>query len=63
MEKMGGIKNFNIKTLEKRFNIKSVEIIPDLSLAEDVVTVNGSQFTVDQNTKKQEVFIPQQGAQ
>jgi len=41
VSKMRGIKNFNIKTLEKRFNIKSVEIIPDSSLAEDVVAVYG----------------------
>ena len=45
VSKMRGIKNFNIKTLKKRFNIKSVEIIPDHSLAEDVVTLNG--FTVN----------------
>ncbi|MCJ7617683.1 MAG: hypothetical protein MUO43_14220, partial [Desulfobacterales bacterium] len=46
ISKMRGIKNFNVKTLKKRFNIKSLEIIPDLSLAEDDVTVHGSQFTV-----------------
>lgn len=40
VSKMRGIKNFNIKTLEKRFNIKSLEIIPDYSLAEDEVTVH-----------------------
>ncbi|MCD4764162.1 MAG: radical SAM protein [Desulfobacterales bacterium] len=51
VSKMRGIKNFNIKTLEKRFNIKSVEIIPDHSLAEDVVAVYSLQLTVDQNTK------------
>jgi len=47
VSKMRGIKNFNIKTLEKRFNIKSVEIISDHSLAEDAVTVHSSQFTVN----------------
>ncbi|MBU2522458.1 MAG: radical SAM protein [Proteobacteria bacterium] len=46
ISKMRGIKNFNVKTLKKRFNIKSLEIIPDSSLAEDDVTVHGSQLTV-----------------
>ena len=57
VSKMRGIKNLNIKTLEKRFNIKSLEIMPDISLAEDEITVNGSQFTVDRliKTQKQEV--------
>ena len=47
VSKMRGIKNFNIKPLKKRFNIKSVKIIPDRSLAEDEIMVHGSQFTVN----------------
>ena len=36
---MRGLKNKNVDALEKRFQIKSLEIVPDTSLAEDKLTV------------------------
>jgi histone acetyltransferase (RNA polymerase elongator complex component) len=39
ISKMRGLKNKNVESLKKKFQIKSLEIIPDLSLAEDKLTV------------------------
>jgi histone acetyltransferase (RNA polymerase elongator complex component) len=39
ISKMRGLKNKNVKRLKKKFQIKSLEIIPDFSLAEDKLTV------------------------
>ena len=35
ISKMKGLKNINVDTLKKRFHIKSLQIIPDASIAED----------------------------
>lgn len=40
VSKIRGIKNFNVKTLKEMFNIKSLEIIPHHSLAEDAIIIN-----------------------
>jgi len=39
ISKMGGLKNKNLEILKRKFQIKSFEIIPDLTLAEDKLTV------------------------
>lgn len=39
ISKMRGLKNKNLEILERKFQIKSFEIIPDLTLAEDKLTV------------------------
>ncbi len=39
ISKMRGLKNKNVESLKNKFQIKSLEIIPDLSLAEDKLTV------------------------
>lgn len=39
ISKMRGLKNKNVEGLKRKFQIKSIEIIPDLSLAEDKLTV------------------------
>ena len=39
ISKMRGLKNKNVESLKKKFQIKSLEIIPDLSLAEDKLRV------------------------
>jgi histone acetyltransferase (RNA polymerase elongator complex component) len=39
ISKMGGLKNKNLEILKRKFQIKSLEIIPDLTLAEDKLTV------------------------
>jgi len=59
---MRGIKNFNIKTLEKRFNIKSVEIIPDSSLAADAVIISSlpKTFYFSVRNSKSEAQNPKQ---
>lgn len=40
ISKMKGLKNQNIETLKRKFHIKSIEIIPDPSLAEDRLAVS-----------------------
>lgn len=40
ISKMRGIKNKNIETLKRKYNIKSIKIIPDISLTEDSLIVN-----------------------
>ena len=35
ISKMKGLKNMNVDLLKKRFHIKSLQIIPDASIAED----------------------------
>jgi len=40
VSKIRGIKNFNVKILKEMFNIKSLEIIPHHSLAEDAIIIN-----------------------
>jgi len=40
ISKMRGLKNKNIETLKRKYNIKSIKIIPDISLAEDSLIVN-----------------------
>ncbi len=42
ISKMRGLKNKNIITLKNKFNIKSLEIISDPSLAEDTLTISDS---------------------
>ena len=39
ISKMRGLKNKNVESLKKRFQIKSLKIIPDVSLAQDKLTV------------------------
>jgi histone acetyltransferase (RNA polymerase elongator complex component) len=39
ISKMRGLKNKNVENLKKKFQIKSLEIIPDLSIDEDKLTV------------------------
>jgi len=39
ISKMGGLKNKNLEILKRKFQIKSLEIIPDLTLAENKLTV------------------------
>jgi len=39
ISKMGGLKNENLEILKRKFQIKSLEIIPDLTLAENKLTV------------------------
>jgi histone acetyltransferase (RNA polymerase elongator complex component) len=38
--KMRGLKNRNVSTLKKRFQLKFLKIVPDASLAEDALTVS-----------------------
>ncbi len=40
ISKMRGLKNKNIETLKRKYNIKSIKIIPDISLTEDSLIVN-----------------------
>jgi flagellar biosynthesis/type III secretory pathway protein FliH len=40
ISKMRGLKNKNIEALKRKFHIKSLEIIPDPSLAEDRLAVS-----------------------
>lgn len=40
ISKIRGLKNKNVESLKRKFQIKSLEIIPDLSLAEDTLTVS-----------------------
>jgi histone acetyltransferase (RNA polymerase elongator complex component) len=40
ISKMRGLKNKNVETLKRKFHIKSLEIIPDPSLAEDRLAVS-----------------------
>jgi flagellar biosynthesis/type III secretory pathway protein FliH len=40
ISKMRGLKNKNVESLKRKFQIKSLKIIPDLSLAEDTLTVS-----------------------
>jgi len=40
ISKMRGLKNINIETLKRKYNIKSIKIIPEISLAEDSLIVN-----------------------
>jgi len=40
ISKMRGLKNKNIETLKRKYNIKSIKIIPDTSLTEDSLLVN-----------------------
>jgi len=40
ISKMRGLKNINIETLKRKYNIKSIKIIPDISLTEDSLIVN-----------------------
>ena len=40
ISKIRGLKNKNVESLKRKFQIKSLEIIPDLSLAEDKLTVS-----------------------
>jgi len=39
ISKMRGLKNKNVESLKKKFQIKSLKIIPDVSLAQDKLTV------------------------
>jgi histone acetyltransferase (RNA polymerase elongator complex component) len=39
ISKMRGLKNKNVESLKREFQIKSLDIIPDISLAEDMLTV------------------------
>jgi len=39
ISKMRGLKNKNVKSLKKKFQIKSLEIIPDVSLAQDKLRI------------------------
>jgi len=39
ISKMRGLKNKNLEILKRKFQIESLEIIPDLTLAEDKLTV------------------------
>ena len=40
ISKMRGLKNKNVDTLQKRFHIQSLKIVPDTSLPEDRLTVS-----------------------
>ncbi len=40
ISKMRGLKNINIETLKRKYNIKSIKIIPDISLTKDSLIVN-----------------------
>ncbi len=40
ISRIRGLKNTNIKTLKQKFHIRSIEIIPDMTLAEDMLVVN-----------------------
>ncbi|MBW2563758.1 MAG: radical SAM protein [Deltaproteobacteria bacterium] len=40
ISKMRGLKNRNVKTLKRKFNIKSIKVIPEPSLAENSLIVN-----------------------
>jgi histone acetyltransferase (RNA polymerase elongator complex component) len=40
ISKMRGLKNRNIEILKRKYNIKSIKIIPDISLTEDSLIVN-----------------------
>ncbi|MGB2930607.1 MAG: hypothetical protein WBB70_17090, partial [Desulfobacterales bacterium] len=40
ISKMRGLKNKNVESLKNKFQIKSLEIIPDFSLTEDKLTVS-----------------------
>ncbi|MGD8893702.1 MAG: hypothetical protein PVF94_11780, partial [Desulfobacterales bacterium] len=39
ISKMRGLKNKNVENLKRKFHIKSLEIIPDLSIAEDKLKI------------------------
>ncbi len=40
ISKMKGLKNRNIETLKRKYNIQSIKIIPDISLTEDSLIIN-----------------------
>ncbi len=40
ISKMRGLKNRNVKTLKRKFNIISIKVIPEPSLAENSLIVN-----------------------
>ena len=40
ISKMRGMKNSNVETLKKRFQLQSLKIVPDSSLAEDSLSIS-----------------------
>jgi hypothetical protein len=47
ISKMRGLKNKNIEILKRKYSIKSIKIIPDISLAEDSLIVNSFNCSVN----------------
>ncbi|MEA3279994.1 MAG: hypothetical protein U9Q38_05295, partial [Thermodesulfobacteriota bacterium] len=40
ISRIRGLNNTNIKTLKQKFHFRSIEIIPDMTLAEDMLVIN-----------------------